>query len=817
MPIFYWNPLSIDYLIEAILIGSIVVYLFSRLIVTIRTRLWARETGLLFFTFLASEATIVLQLLATSVHPNYADYFLPWVGPAGATAMGGSLMFAFYFQRKPTASRWSEIVLIALLVALVSLEMFIAIERCLLLSDGFVEYREAWVDIPFTVGFLAAFLFLFLRLAKLLSEERNVSVLSGLSLALLALMGPWISLSREASAVRAFFYVSTMSLLIGLVLLSRSFGLIDWTVALVLTVWVTLLTFSGFALVYLNHVPEQSSFQVKLVGITLVSILLILSGVSWVVGNVYTEAYQSSHYLDDQTAILFEPTSARSYSARQTDFSIDDQFGTLVEDPSQPVSLPFQFPYYGQGYDQIFIRNAGMVGFDGHLVWRDILHQYGPQPAIFLVAADLQVQQQSNSADAVLVDQSGLFINRTQTHTTLTWNRLVSVFHPDEEYSFQLKLFPSGALEMIFIDVPEVIRSEIFTAHSAPLMMGIVPGFEGRLVSSARFESSLPHHGAPGEGIIEFHRGDFLEYLNRIYEPIAYFILGSSLLVFLILPQFFRINLDRPLKQLLNGVRNIMGGKLTTSIKVQHRDEIGYLASSFNEMAKAQDNLIQSLEDKVSARTSEATEYAAKNARLEERNHLSRELHDAVSQTLFSANLIADTLPDLQKGEPDDLNEAVAEIRRLNKDALVEMRNLLLELRPEKLSEFPFGHLLKSIVETVEDNFSVQIVCTIESDVALPGQVQLAFYRTAQECLTNAAKHANAIKVEVYFDGVQGQALLSIKDNGSGFETENIPPGRMGLHFMRERMAEIGGTVTVQSDPGNGTTVEAIWFENERT
>jgi signal transduction histidine kinase len=229
-------------------------------------------------------------------------------------------------------------------------------------------------------------------------------------------------------------------------------------------------------------------------------------------------------------------------------------------------------------------------------------------------------------------------------------------------------------------------------------------------------------------------------------------------------------------------------------------------------MAKAQSELIHGLEGKVVERTKEATEIAARNARLEERNHLSQELHDAVSQTLFAANLIADTLPGLSIQDPEKAKTASREIKRLNKDALLEMRQLLLELRPEQLSANRFGQLLQTIKSDIEQNHQISVSVAIEGSALLPNEVLLAFYRVAQEGLVNAAKHAEANSIEVLFESETDQALLTVKDNGKGFSRQAARRGSLGLKIMEERMFNIGGSFEVESELGSGTMITAIWF-----
>ena len=192
---------------------------------------------------------------------------------------------------------------------------------------------------------------------------------------------------------------------------------------------------------------------------------------------------------------------------------------------------------------------------------------------------------------------------------------------------------------------------------------------------------------------------------------------------------------------------------------------------------------------------------------------MSSELHDAVSQTLFSSSLLADTLPRLIRENPEVVEAELDRLRLLNRSALSEMRTLLMELRPGRITEASFGDALRELIGAVQSGRSENVELVIDSDCQLPDAVQVTFYRIAQETLNNIFKHARASEVDVYFDGMASQALLSIQDNGRGFDVETIPAGHMGLQIMRERVDKIGGHIEIESTPGVGTKLTLIWSD----
>ncbi|HEY1297624.1 MAG TPA: GAF domain-containing protein [Chloroflexota bacterium] len=210
-------------------------------------------------------------------------------------------------------------------------------------------------------------------------------------------------------------------------------------------------------------------------------------------------------------------------------------------------------------------------------------------------------------------------------------------------------------------------------------------------------------------------------------------------------------------------------------------------------------------------------EQAQQAATLEERQRLARELHDAVTQTLFSTALIADVLPQLWDLDAAEARARLMDLRRLTRGAMAEMRTLLVELRPDALTDLSLGELFRQLVEATAGRTRLEVSSRVEGPVRrLPPRVHIALYRLAQEALNNIVKHSQAVhaSVELTFtdDGVQ----LRVTDDGCGFVSEgaDIPPGHFGLGIMRERAAAIGAQLRIISEPGAGTVVEVTWNLN---
>lgn len=203
-------------------------------------------------------------------------------------------------------------------------------------------------------------------------------------------------------------------------------------------------------------------------------------------------------------------------------------------------------------------------------------------------------------------------------------------------------------------------------------------------------------------------------------------------------------------------------------------------------------------------------------AKLQERQRLARDLHDAVSQTLYSANVIAEALPLLWDRDVEQAKSRLTQLHRLTRGALAEMRTLLLELRPAVLTEANFDDLLRQLTEALEGRTQLETELVVDGRYSLPDDVQIALFYIAQEALNNVAKHAAATQVTVRLQNQTGQGLaLSISDNGCGFNPKLVESTSMGLGIMRERAEAIGATLSISSRESHGTQVVVTWTNTD--
>ncbi|MFN8557882.1 MAG: GAF domain-containing protein [Dehalococcoidia bacterium] len=224
----------------------------------------------------------------------------------------------------------------------------------------------------------------------------------------------------------------------------------------------------------------------------------------------------------------------------------------------------------------------------------------------------------------------------------------------------------------------------------------------------------------------------------------------------------------------------------------------------------------------VAAAIARSAALAVENARLyeqsrrlaasEERNRLARELHDSVTQSLFSMTLISQALPRMIDRDPQRAQERIERLNELGRGALAEMRALIFELRPAALAEDGLAVALTRHTAAYQSREGIKVDLRIHGERRLAEAVEEAVFRVAQEALHNVAKHARATFVTVTVTITDDAVQLTVTDDGIGFDPTALPVERrtLGLTSMGERASLLGGLCTVDSAPGKGATVRLM-------
>ncbi|MBN1438237.1 MAG: HAMP domain-containing protein [Anaerolineales bacterium] len=253
----------------------------------------------------------------------------------------------------------------------------------------------------------------------------------------------------------------------------------------------------------------------------------------------------------------------------------------------------------------------------------------------------------------------------------------------------------------------------------------------------------------------------------------------------------------RRLKHLTQASVGLAGGNLARRVEDASGDEIGLLSRQFNRMA-----------EEIQAGAGRQRELAA----LQERQRLARDLHDGIKQNLFGANLAVAAALNLLDSNPEAARTKLLEARDHSRQAGAEMQTLIGELRPALSDPRGLAAALQDYLQTFGKREGIEVVWrATAADFDPPPHCQQALFRIAQELLTNVARHAHAKRVFLELVSGAKEIRMRITDDGAGFDPSAVDPERStGLRGIRERLAELQGTLAIDSDPGGGTRVTVI-------
>lgn len=289
-----------------------------------------------------------------------------------------------------------------------------------------------------------------------------------------------------------------------------------------------------------------------------------------------------------------------------------------------------------------------------------------------------------------------------------------------------------------------------------------------------------------------------------------------------------------PLKRLAATAQKFGSGDLEAPIPVTGKDEIGELASSLDMMRRQLKHSLdeiggwnRELEQRVKQRTSELEKLDQKlreqieergellrkiiSTQEEERKRIARELHDEVGQSITSL-MIGFRVLDTQDSEK--MKQGIAQLKKLSAKTLDDVRHLALELRPSSIDDLGLIAALQQYTREYSEKFGIaaEFQASGFEGKRLKPELEIALYRMVQEALTNVLKHSGAKKVSVLM-GIRNSSIVAIvEDNGKGFDVDGVLASgakekKLGLYGMQERAGLIGGSLTIESAPGKGTTI----------
>lgn len=315
--------------------------------------------------------------------------------------------------------------------------------------------------------------------------------------------------------------------------------------------------------------------------------------------------------------------------------------------------------------------------------------------------------------------------------------------------------------------------------------------------------------------VVETPRREAYAILYRSLEFIAALLILSILLA-AGMARYLARRLLEPVALLREGVGLIGQGHLDHTIVIETGDEIEELANDFNTMtaslrrARAENAAwTRELEHRVEERTAQVVEQKQQLAVLEERQRIARELHDSITQALFTLTITLESAQAFLKKDATRVPALVERAHHIGKTALAETRALIANLRPVALEQHGLVDALRGEFAALTARNGAKIDFQADDAVALSPARENACYRIALEAVNNAVKHAHAGRVAVRLQTADDKIALTVQDDGVGFDADAEYVGHFGLKTMRERTRALGGNVTIESAHGKGTTVYA--------
>ncbi len=297
--------------------------------------------------------------------------------------------------------------------------------------------------------------------------------------------------------------------------------------------------------------------------------------------------------------------------------------------------------------------------------------------------------------------------------------------------------------------------------------------------------------------------------IEEITNTVAFQIFSITLVMIVVgfIAAFFLTwILTRPILSLVEATRAVTNGDFSRQVSRWANDEIGDLAEAFNAMTRSLARAARERSEREALRENYIRGVIA--AQEEERKRIARELHDSTSQSLTSLLVGLRNLE--ESSDLDTLHTRIEDIRKVVNNTLDEVHTLAWQLRPSVLDDLGLIAALRRYIEDYERRYAIQVdFVTRNLDERLPLALETGLYRVVQEGLTNIARHAKAHNASVLIEQRSKGIRVIIEDNGVGFdpETKGYSRKSLGLQGIRERAQLFGGKLTIESQPGQGTSL----------
>jgi len=359
--------------------------------------------------------------------------------------------------------------------------------------------------------------------------------------------------------------------------------------------------------------------------------------------------------------------------------------------------------------------------------------------------------------------------------------------------------FSLTAADNLKNDFPQPMADEILSGKRAAL---VGPGASGKIVA---FAPIFPYVGDPKRFWVIVQAYNKVEVLSSIRSfQFLIFVLGSLVLAIAVTAGIAAArHFTKPILQLSRGAEIVAGGNFDYAIKVETNDEIEELAYRFNVMTQK----LKEHEEQLRAAHERLEMKAREVAALEERERISKDLHDGIIQSIYATGLALEDGIHLVDEDPakakQRLEQAIDDLNEVIKD----VRNYIFNLQPGVLHGKDFGQAVADLVKGFKINSLVDAELVVGNGIdGLLSQDQKAhLFQIAREGLANVGKHAQASKVCVKLLRGSDSLVLSIEDNGAGLDSERARSGGQGLKNIADRAKLLGGEFVIESEIGRGT------------
>lgn len=803
----YLTPASISYLAQFVLSLAITVFLAYRL--RKRPQNMAKQLILLTGFFAAVTVFIGLLFLDAALSPFPRLFAVYAQNSVLALALVFLLQFAYGFPRPFPERKWESRASLVVSLAYFLWEVSYMVYRYVsLLGRETVYYR------PFGPDYVNALILLWVPVAflrqSIAADPRSVNGLIKL----------WKPQGKEARGARRFVFIFGILFVLGTINLLRTYSLVStalYNVSLSLGILAALWLFAS---AYINFIPGGVSVLARLSILTLTLFLSILGSVGWMIAPPYIATYRPD--LVDRQTLRFTPNVSGGYDVAPVDFTFEAELGDRLQvqttNEARNYRIDFAFPFYGQSYTQVYVANSGVVSM-GEPFWQPNMQARRVNaPAIFPLMIDLD----PNAG-------GGLYARQEPDRLILTWDHLPALYRPGAIFTFQAVLYADGVFDITYNGLPLPFRFDPDETPSAnPWIRGAVPGRGECLHTSVgNLTGPLQDNQLP---IVQNYHLDFRQYLHTFMLPLAWVVIGGSLMLMLVLPLLLHYAIARPLTVLLDGVQQMEAGNLDVEVTVQNQDEIGFLTLAFNKMASRLNELVMGLEQRVAERTSEL---AAQNAELDAFAHtVAHDLKNPVNLINGFAEILAqdcETLP------TEELAEYLGYILQTGRklDRIIEELMLLTGVRKREVILEPLD--MDKIVEEAVARLQA-LIQEEQAQISLINRAAwpqtLGYAPWVEEIwanyISNAIKYGGQppiieLGAEQQIDQSTDQPAMVrfwVRDNGPGMSAEAqralfAPFTRLdqvrakghglGLSIVRRIAEKLDGEVGVESEVGRGS------------